>query len=103
MLEAEVRDVVAEREKEMVVAIMARAEKLAGFGDEVGHGLLNFRAHGQGGFAVGNHVDFVVNGFAGRREVNCAIKFANNYGRIHEEIERNGLERDLVSGSTGHG
>ena len=33
MLEAEVRHVVAQREQEMVVAIVAHAEERAGFGD----------------------------------------------------------------------
>jgi hypothetical protein len=92
MFEAEVRHMIAEREEEMVVAVMARAEKLARFGDEVGHRFLNLWAHGEGVFAVGDHVDLVVNGLARRCQVDGAVIFAGNYGRIHEQIERDGLE-----------
>ena len=42
MFESEMRDVIAEGEEEMVVAIMARAKQLARFGNQVGHRLLVF-------------------------------------------------------------
>ena len=43
MLEPKVGHVIAESEQEMVVAIVARAEELARFGDQVGHRLLVLR------------------------------------------------------------
>ena len=69
MFQAEVRHMIAEREQKMIVAIMARAKELARLGNQVGHLLLVLGAHVQRGFAVGHHVDFMVNRFARRREV----------------------------------
>ena len=43
MLQAEVRHVIAEREQEVIVAIMPRAEELARLGNQVGHLLLIVR------------------------------------------------------------
>src|SRR5262249_55062880 len=76
---------------------------LAGFGDEISHRLLNLRAHGEVGFTVGNHVDFVVDGLAGRGEVDGAVVFAGDYGRIDEQVERDGLEGDAISALGGYG
>ena len=87
MLEAEVRDVIAEREQEVVVAIVTRAEELARFGDEVGQSFLNGGRDVERGFAVGDEVEFVVDRLAGRRDVDDAIVFAGDDGRIDEEIE----------------
>ena len=44
----------------MVIAIVARAEELARFGDQAGHGFLVLLAHVQGVFAVGDNVDLVM-------------------------------------------
>jgi len=73
MLEAEVRDVIAEREQEVVVAVVARAEEHAGFSDDVGESFLDGGRDGEGGFAVGDEVELVVDGLAGRRQVDDAV------------------------------
>ena len=98
MLQAEVGHVIAEREQKMIVAIMARAEELARLGNQVGHLLLVFGAHVESGFAVGDHVEFVMDRLARRRDVDGAIILAGNYGRIDQHIERDRLEGDLIAG-----
>ena len=98
MFEAEVRHMIAESEQKMIVAIMARAKKLARFGNQIDHLLLVLDAHVQRGFAVGDHVEFVMDGLARGRDVDGAIIFAGNYRRVHEHIERNRLERNLLAG-----
>ena len=50
----------------------------------------------ESGFAVGNDIDFVMNWFAGRSDVNNAVVFTGDNGRIHEAIERYRLERNLI-------
>src|ERR1700728_1025543 len=98
MLEAEVRNVIAEREKEMVVAIMARAEEDAGFGDDVDESFLNSGRNGEGGFTVGSEVELMVDGLAGRREINGAIVLTFDNRRVNEKIEGDGLEGDGAAG-----
>src|ERR1700691_245330 len=93
MLKTEMSHVIAERKQEMIIAVMPRAEKFAGFGHEIDHPLLNFGTHVECGFAVGNDVDFVMNWFAGRSDVKDAVVFAGDNGRIHEAIERDRLAR----------
>ena len=56
VLEAEVRDMVAERENEMVVAVMTRTEEDARFRDNVDKSFLNGWRNGKCGFAVGSEV-----------------------------------------------
>ena len=87
MLKPEVRHVIAEREQEVVVAIVARAEEHARFGDEVGESFLDGGRDGERRFAVGDEVEFVVDRLAGRRDVDNAVILACDDGRIDEEIE----------------
>ena len=53
---------------------------------------------GEGGFAVGDEVELVVDGLAGRREVDDAVVLAFDHGRVDEEIEGDGLEGDVIGG-----
>ena len=92
MFQAEMRDMIAQREQEMIVAIVAGAKQFARFSHQIDHLLLVFGAHIQSGFAVGDHVKFMMDGFARRREVNDPIKLSGNDGRVHKQIQRNRLE-----------
>ena len=103
MFKAEVRNVIAERKNEVIVAIVARAEELARLGNQVGHLLYVGGSHGQRGFAVGGHVNLVMNGLTRRRDVDDAEIFAADDGRIDQKIERNGLERNRIARLTGDG
>ena len=98
MFQAEMRHMIAQRQQEMVVAIMPRPEKFARLGNQVGHLLLNRGAHVESGFAVRHHIDLMVDRLALGRQVDGAIILARNDGRIDEHIERNRLERDLIAG-----
>ena len=91
------RHVIAEREQEMVVAIVPRTEQLARFGNQARHLLLVFGAQVQSGLAVGHQVEFMVNGLAHRSDVDVAIKFARNHRRVDQHVQRDGLERDFIS------
>src|SRR5690348_4970220 len=79
VLEAEMSDVIAEREKEMIIAIMTRAEERAGFGDEVRHLFYCIGADRKRGFAVGSEVQFVVNLISGGSDVDGAIVFPRDH------------------------
>ena len=46
--------------------------------------------------AVGSYVDFVMDGFAWRRDVDGAIKLSGNHGRVYEQVQRNRFERNPV-------
>src|ERR1700735_4469241 len=103
MLEAEMGDVVAKRKQKMIIAIMPRSEKFAGLGHEIDHSLLNLGTHVERDRAVGDHIDFVMNGLAGRSDVDDAVVFASDDRRIHEQLQRNGLERNLIAGLARYG
>ena len=81
------RHMIAEREQKMIVAIMASAKKFARFGHQIDHLLLVFGAHVQSICAVGSDVDFVMDGFAWRCEVDAPIKLPGNHGRIYQQVE----------------
>ena len=98
MFEAEVRDVIAEGEEEVVVAIMTCAEEDAGFGDDVGEAFLDGGRDGERGFTVGDEVELVVDGLAGGREVDDAVVLAFDDGRVDEEVEGDGLKGDVIAG-----
>src|SRR5271154_641737 len=98
MLEAKMRDVIAEGEKEMIIAIMSGAEKLAGFGNQIGHSALHLGTHVERGGAVGHDIDFVMNRFAGGGDVEDTEVSAGDEGRTHEPIQCHGFEGDLIAG-----
>ncbi len=97
MFESEMRNVIAESKNEVVVAIVPRAKQLARLGDQVGHSLLVFRTHVQRVFAVGHDVHLVMDRLTRGRDVDVAIVEARSNRRVHEQIKRDGLERDFVS------
>src|ERR1700732_4511982 len=97
MFETEVRDVIAEREQEMIITVMSRAKKLARFSDQIDQAGLDFSGHGERSFAIGSEINFVMNRFAGRSDVDGAIVFAGDYRRIHQALERHRLEGSLIS------
>src|SRR5580700_5530079 len=97
MFETKVRDVITECEQEMIIAVMPRAEKLARFSDQIDQAGLNLRRHGECGFAVGSQIDFVMNWFAGRRDVDRTIIFAGDDRRIDQSLERHRLESSLIA------
>ena len=89
MLEAKVRDVIAEAVEEMVVAEMLRAEELLGL---VGEALVVIEEFGRGierGGAVGGKIDFLGRIVA---QGNTRKYSPGNHGRIDERGQRNGLE-----------
>src|ERR1700735_131129 len=98
MLEAEMGHVVAERKQEMIIAVMPCAEEFAGLGHEIDHSLLNLGAHVERDRTVGDHVNLVMNGLAGRSDVDDAVVLTGDDGRIDQQLQRNGLERNLISG-----
>src|ERR1700748_3059122 len=69
MFEAEVGYMIAEREQEVITAIMPGAEELSRLGHQIRHALLDRRAHLQRSRAVGHHIDLVMHGLTRRREV----------------------------------
>src|SRR5579863_8253755 len=97
VLESKVGDMIAERQEKMIIAVMARAEKRARFGDKILQSLFNFRAHVEVGRIVSSEIDFMVNFLARRSQVDVAIVFAGNDRRIHEFFERDRGKRRLIS------
>src|ERR1700733_4448040 len=96
MLETEVSGVFAESEQEMVVAIVARAEKRTGFGDEFAVGGFGFRLHGQIRCAIGGDVDFVRDVGAGRQRYH-AEKLAGENRRVDQSSERSSVKGNGVA------
>ena len=70
----------------MVIAVMARPEQLPGLGHQVRIILLEVRTHFERGFAVGRHVNFVMDRLAGRRHVDHPVVLAGDDGRIHQAV-----------------
>ena len=87
VFEAEMRYMIAEREQKMIVAIVASTKKFARLGHQIRHFLLIFGAHVQRICAVGRDVNFMMDGFSWRGEVDAPVKLSGNYGRVHEQIE----------------
>ena len=97
MLQPEVRHVFRERQQEMIVAIVARAEKLARLRHQVLHVLLDFRAHRERRFAIRHDVHLMMDRLAFRRDVHGAEVFARHHRRVHQPVQFHGLERHFVS------
>ena len=98
MLQAVASDHVAQGVKEMILAVMARAEKGSGFGDEFLIGGEFFRLHRELGFAVGDDVHDVHGSFAGLGQFDLAVEQAGDQRRIDQRGERCGRELYFVSG-----
>ena len=86
MLLAEAHDVVAEREKEMVIAVMVRAVERVGFGDQPRIFLDEFGRNIDGPGIVRKHVQ-LVRRLDGGIELIDARKFAGLHRRIDENVE----------------
>src|SRR5580692_1084778 len=97
MFETKVRDVITECEQEMIIAVMPRAEKLTRFSHQIDQAGLDLSWHGECSFAVGSQIDFVMNRFTGRSDVDRTIIFAGDYRRIHQTLERHRLEGSLIA------
>src|SRR5579863_4343797 len=99
MLEAEVRDVIAQRVEEVIVTIMMRAKKLLRLVDEISVMIPNFLRSVERGGAVGGDIHF-----RGRvlRQRNDLEIFTGNDGRIDQRRQRDGVEVNLVGALVGN-
>jgi hypothetical protein len=100
VFQAEVGDVVAERQQKMIFVIEARAEELSGLSNKTRHALLHCRTHVDRSFAVGNDINLVVDRLARWSDVDRAIILAGDHGRIDEAVEKESCEGDFVAGLT---
>ena len=94
MLEAEVRDVVAERQQEVIDRVVARPEQPAGFDDESIKLRLRLGIEFDRSRTFGGDMKIVLRArFAGRQFHRAEVK-AGVERRIDEGLERNGRELD---------
>ena len=100
MLQAEVRDVIAERVEEVVVAVVVRAEKFLRLIDQALVVVPGFLRGFEGGGAVGGDVHFG-DGIAGQRD--DFQKFSGDDGGVDQRGERDGGEVNFVSALAGDG
>ena len=97
VLQPEMRDVFAERQQKMIVAIMPRAEQRAGLGDQVS--VMRFRFRRVIARAAGLSAAIsisMVRSLAGRK-INRAKIAPGNHGRIDQRFQRDGREFDRVA------
>jgi hypothetical protein len=87
VLEPEVRHVVAERQQEMVVAVVPRAEQHARFGNQVAELGLNIGAEINRGGAVGGDIQLCRTRIAGWRQIHNAHELSGEHGRINKRGE----------------
>ena len=79
VFQAEMRDVFAERQEKVIIAIMMRTEERVGLGDELSIVSLGFGSHLQGGRAIGGDIDLMARSLAGC-EVDDAKVAPGNHG-----------------------
>src|SRR5579863_2120176 len=96
MFEPELRDLIAERDQKMIVAIMSRAEQRASLGDQLSKMCFHIGRHGEIRRRISRYIHFVRWILAGR-QLNSSKIAPSNHGRVNERIERNGRELDGVS------
>ena len=96
VLQSEVRHVIAQRVKEVIAPVVARAEERAGFlhqvlemADQLGAGL-------QRAVAIGRHVQVVRSALLAA-QFERLVMGAGRDGRIHHRGQRRRLELDLVA------
>ncbi len=79
VLQAEMRDVFAERQEKVIIAIMMRTEERVGLGDELSIVSLGFGSHLQCGRAIGGDIDLMARSLAGS-EIDHAKVASRNHG-----------------------
>ena len=94
VLEPEVGDAIAQRQKKMVARVVARAEERARLGHEPAQCLEELRLRGERGLGVGDDVERV-RGLAAERE--GAEVGAGDDRRVDEGLERHGAEGHFVA------
>jgi len=98
MLESKVSNMIAQSQQKVVVPIVPSPEENTRLSHDVGEPFLNGGCNSQRGFAVGDEVEFVVDGLARGREVDNAVVLAFDDGRVNQQIKGDRLESNAIAG-----
>src|SRR5690242_18352650 len=94
MLYAVMTSIVAERQQEVIVEIVPRAEERTSLRNQIAICSLVGGRHRQPGFAFAHHLDHMLRRLARLGEFDVAIMRARDQRRIDERSERDRLELD---------